>query len=116
VLAQLPGPRWLLLGDMGEVGDQGPAFHREIGAFAQSHGIESLWTAGTLSRHAAEAFAGARHFDDVAALIAALPAAPACAAVLVKGSRFMKMEQVVAALQRSGADVPGNPQGSNDAA
>ena len=117
VLAQLPGPRWLLLGDMGEVGDQGPAFHREIGAFAQSRGIESLWTAGTLSRHAAEAFAGARHFDDVAALIAALPEAPAGAAVLVKGSRFMKMEQVVAALQRSGpGDRGNNAKGSNDAA
>jgi UDP-N-acetylmuramoyl-tripeptide--D-alanyl-D-alanine ligase len=99
VLAQLPGPHWLVLGDMGEVGDQGPAFHREVGAHARTHGIDTLWTAGSLSRYASDAFGpGARHFDTVAALLAAIKAAPECAAVLVKGSRFMKMEQVVAAL------------------
>jgi UDP-N-acetylmuramoyl-tripeptide--D-alanyl-D-alanine ligase len=103
VLAGLPGPRWLVLGDMGEVGDQGPAFHREVGAYAQQRGIESLWVAGELMKHAASAFAGARHFDSVAALIAALGEAPACNAVVVKGSRFMKMEQVVAALTAGGA-------------
>ena len=98
VLAGLPGARWLVLGDMGEVGDQGVAFHAEVGAYATERGIETLWTVGRLCTHAADAFAGARHFDDVASLIAALAQAPACSAVLVKGSRFMKMEQVVAAL------------------
>ncbi len=98
VLAGLPGPRWLVLGDMGEVGDQGPAFHREVGAYAQSRGLDALWTAGSLSAHAAQAFAGARHFASVAELVAALPQAPDAASVLVKGSRFMKMEQVVAVL------------------
>ena len=98
VLASLPGPRWLVLGDMGEVGDQGPEFHREVGAYAQSRGIDALWTLGSASAHAAAAFAGARHFDNMAALIAALPQAPAFNAVVVKGSRFMKMEQVVAAM------------------
>jgi UDP-N-acetylmuramoyl-tripeptide--D-alanyl-D-alanine ligase len=99
LLAELPGPRWLVLGDMGEVGDQGPAYHREVGAHAQARGIDSLWTAGTATRDAAAAFAGARHFESVAALVQALDAAPACAVVLVKGSRFMHMERVVAALQ-----------------
>jgi UDP-N-acetylmuramoyl-tripeptide--D-alanyl-D-alanine ligase len=100
VLSQLPRPHWLVLGDMGEVGDQGPAFHREVGAYARTHGIDALWTAGSLSRYAADAYGpGARHFDTVAALVTALKAAPECASVLVKGSRFMKMEQVVAALQ-----------------
>jgi len=98
VLAGLPGPRWLVLGDMGEVGDQGVAFHAEVGAYARQRGLDALWTVGRLSTHTASAFAGARHFDDVASLVAALPQAPACASVLVKGSRFMKMEQVVAAL------------------
>ena len=98
VLVGLPGPRWLVLGDMGEVGDQGVAFHAEVGAYAKERGIETLWTVGKLCTHAADAFQGARHFDDVASLIAALAQAPACSAVLVKGSRFMKMEQVVAAL------------------
>ena len=96
VLAAMPGPRWLLLGDMGEVGSQGPQFHAEVGARARERGIEHFWAAGELSAHA-----GAhRHFQDTAALIAALPNAPDCASVLVKGSRFMKMEQVVQALQK----------------
>ncbi|WP_280154496.1 UDP-N-acetylmuramoyl-tripeptide--D-alanyl-D-alanine ligase [Piscinibacter sp. XHJ-5] len=108
VLAELPGPRWLVLGDMGEVGAQGPAFHREVGAYAAERGIDQLWTAGALSTHASAAFHGARHFDDVSTLIAALSMAPAAASVVVKGSRFMKMEQVVAALTQ--------PQGATDAA
>ena len=103
VLAGLPGPRWLLLGDMGEVGDQGPAFHAEVGGYAKQRGIESLWTAGALCRHAAQAFAGARHFDGVEALVAALNGAPPAASVVVKGSRFMKMERVVAALMEGAA-------------
>jgi UDP-N-acetylmuramoyl-tripeptide--D-alanyl-D-alanine ligase len=103
VLAGLPGPRWLVLGDMGEVGDQGPAFHHEVGAYAKDRALDALWTAGSLSAHAAQAFAGARHFASVAELVAALPQAPAAASVLVKGSRFMKMEQVVAALTEGGA-------------
>jgi UDP-N-acetylmuramoyl-tripeptide--D-alanyl-D-alanine ligase len=101
VLAALPGPRWLVLGDMGEVGEKGPEFHREVGAYAQERGIESLWTVGKLCTHASAAFHGARHFEDVAMLIAALTMAPACASVVVKGSRFMKMEQVVNALMTS---------------
>jgi len=111
VLATLPSPRWLVLGDMGEVGDNGPAFHREVGAFAKARGIDALWTVGSASTHAAAAFAGARHFEDMGSLLTALPQAPLCAAVVVKGSRFMKTEQVVAALiegskadQRVGGD------------
>ncbi len=96
VLASLPGPRWLVLGEMGEVGAQGPAFHAEVGAHARECGIEQVWTAGTLTAHAP----AQRHFDTVAALLRALPREmPAAASVLVKGSRFMKMEQVVQALQ-----------------
>ena len=103
VLAALPGPRWLVLGDMGEVGDQGPAFHTEVGAYAKLRGIEHFWAAGALCRHAAAAFAGARHFEDAPALIAALGQAPQAAAIVVKGSRFMKMERVVAALSEGAA-------------
>jgi UDP-N-acetylmuramoyl-tripeptide--D-alanyl-D-alanine ligase len=99
----LPAPRWLVLGDMGEVGDQGPAFHHEVGAYALSRALDALWTAGTQSAEAARAFGSARHFESVQALLDTLDEAPACASVLVKGSRFMKMEQVVAALMRSGA-------------
>jgi UDP-N-acetylmuramoyl-tripeptide--D-alanyl-D-alanine ligase len=99
VLAGLPGPRWLVLGDMGEVGDRGPEFHAEVGAYAQACGIEALWCAGVLSVDAARAYgAGARHFEGTALLLAALPEAPVAASVLVKGSRFMGMERVVQAL------------------
>ena len=102
VLAGLSGPRWLVLGDMGEVGDQGPAFHAEVGAYAAQRGIEHVWVAGDLMRHAAAACPGARHFADAPALIAALGEAPAAASIVVKGSRFMKMERVVAALAEGG--------------
>lgn len=114
VLSQMPGPCWLVLGDMGEVGDQGPAFHAEVGAYAQARGVEHFWTVGELCRHAADAFDGARHFESVPELIAALAAAPAARAVLVKGSRFMKMEQVVAALTAS--VPPSSHQGNTHAA
>jgi UDP-N-acetylmuramoyl-tripeptide--D-alanyl-D-alanine ligase len=102
VLAGLPGPRWLVLGDMGEVGAQGEAYHREVGLYAMQRGIEHFWAAGALSAHATQAFGHATHFADVGALMLELPNAPACASVLVKGSRFMKMERVVAALLASG--------------
>ncbi len=103
VLASLPAPRWLVLGDMGEVGDQGPAFHAEVGAYAKAQGIDHLWCVGALSAHTANAFSGARHFNDMASLVAA--PLPDFNAVLVKGSRFMKMEQVVVSLLHSeGAD------------
>lgn len=103
VLAGLPAPRWLVLGDMGEVGNQGPAFHAEVGAYARERGIEHCWTAGAACRETAAVYGpAARAFDDAAAIVAALgpkaAQAPECASVLVKGSRFMKMEQVVAAL------------------
>jgi UDP-N-acetylmuramoyl-tripeptide--D-alanyl-D-alanine ligase len=103
VLAALPGPRWLVLGDMGEVGDQGPAFHAEVGGYARQRGIETLWCTGELMRHAAQAFAGARHFASVEALVAELKHAPVAASIVVKGSRFMRMERVVAALMEGGA-------------
>ena len=99
VLAGLPGDSWLLLGDMGEVGDQGPAFHTEVGAYAAERGIASLWTAGSAAVDAARAYGpAAQSFNTVADLISALPTQPLAQNILVKGSRFMKMEQIVAAL------------------
>ena len=99
LLAGLPGPHWLVLGDMGEVGARGPEFHAEVGAYARERGIAQLWAAGTLCEHAARAFGpGARHFADAPQLVAALAQAPRCASALIKGSRFMGMERVVRAL------------------
>ncbi|WP_374675669.1 UDP-N-acetylmuramoyl-tripeptide--D-alanyl-D-alanine ligase [Ideonella sp.] len=114
VLAELPRPRWLLMGDMGEVGAQGPAFHAEVGRHAQAAGIETVWCVGALMRHAAlpdGVATGARHFDSVDDLLAALAEdeAPPFSSVLVKGSRFMRMERVVQALQAQGQAGGGNP-------
>ena len=104
VLAALDGPRWLLLGDMGEVGAQGPAFHAEVGDYARERGIDRLWTVGELCVHAARAYGpAARHFDSVDAMIAALDAAEPVAAALVKGSKFMRMPRVVQAVLQGGA-------------
>lgn len=104
VLAGFAAPRVLVIGDMGEVGDQGPAFHAEIGAYARSRGIETLWATGEASPHAVQAFGeGARHFGGADALAATLAAdadgtVARASAVLVKGSRFMRMERMVDAL------------------
>ena len=99
VLADLPGASWLVLGDMGEVGSQGPEFHREVGAYAAERGVAAFWAAGSACADAAGAYGGsARHFDTTEALIAALAEAPRVKNILVKGSRFMQMERVVAAL------------------
>jgi UDP-N-acetylmuramoyl-tripeptide--D-alanyl-D-alanine ligase len=96
VLAALPGPRWLLLGDMGEVGAEGARFHAEVGERAKARGIEQVWTVGPLSAKAA----AHRHFDTVDQMVQALPQqALAAASMLIKGSRFMAMEKVAQALQ-----------------
>jgi UDP-N-acetylmuramoyl-tripeptide--D-alanyl-D-alanine ligase len=100
VLAEMPGARWLVLGDMGEVGNEGPVFHREVGEYARAMGVDRLYAAGSLSADAVRAFgAGARHFESVDALAAqvAVDAQPHTT-VLVKGSRFMRMERVVTRL------------------
>ena len=124
VLKGLPGPHWLVLGDMGEVGTQGPAFHAEVGARAREGGLEHLWCVGSLAAGTAQAArdgvmsvaaagAGAvRHFETVDSLLGALNHAaaagelPAAASILVKGSRFMRMERVVDALVGLSAASP----------
>ncbi len=100
VLAGEPAPRTLVLGDMGEVGDQGPQFHREVGVFARERGIERLLALGDAVRDSVAAFgAGAQHCASLDELLAALRPLDAPGQVLlVKGSRFMRMERVVAAL------------------
>lgn len=97
VLSHAAAPRVLVLGDMGEVGDEGPQFHVEIGEYARDQGIERLLTLGELARHASTVFGmGAQHFDDIDSINRAAEAfVSAGTTALVKGSRFMKMERVV---------------------
>ena len=96
VLAACPAPRILVVGDMGEVGAQGKEFHEEIGAYAASRGIETVLATGELARYLTAS--GARHYEQFDELLAALDeklGGNTKATVLVKGSRFMKMERVV---------------------
>ncbi len=106
VLADLPSPRLLVLGDMGEVGDRGAEFHAEIGAYARERGIDRLLAHGPLAIHAAMAFGGGRHFETMDALNDAVRTLMAQSATIgVKGSRFMRMERVVAALSAADGTV-----------
>ena len=100
VLAGLSGRRWLVLGDLAELGPEADALHREIGARARDAGIERLFSVGILSTSAASAFGdGARHFADQGDLVRALRTELSAGdRILVKGSRSARMEQVVEAL------------------
>ena len=100
VLAQRPGKRIFVIGDMGEVGSSGRQFHQELGTYAKSRGIDRLLCLGSLSIAAADNFgAGGEHFARVEDLIDVLRGQiDITATVLVKGSRFMRMERVVEAL------------------
>jgi len=98
VLAACPAPTVLVLGDMGEVGTHAAEFHREVGAYASAKKIANLYALGEATRHAVAAFGpGGRHFDSVEDLVSSIRGA----SILVKGSRFMRMERVVAALTGS---------------
>jgi UDP-N-acetylmuramoyl-tripeptide--D-alanyl-D-alanine ligase len=120
VLAELPAPRLLVMGDMGEVGDQGRQFHAEAGALARLHGIDSLFTLGDQAVHAQCGFDAATcsdgHFKDMDSLVTAIQTAlPDVHSVLVKGSRFMRMERAVHAIeQASDAAEPKPVQPSKD--
>ena len=97
VLAQAAGEKILVLGDMGELGADGPQLHADIGRYAREKGIDTLFCLGDLCRHTALAFgAGAAHFERIQALLADLEKhLSPTVTVLVKGSRFMEMERVV---------------------
>lgn len=100
VLAGVPGRRIFVMGDMGEAGEAAAQFHDEVGGYARSKGIDRLYALGELSAVAARSFGdGGRHFGCVEDLVAALrDECSAQTTILVKGSRFMKMERVVTAL------------------
>ena len=100
VLAELPAPRLLVLGDMGEVGTQGPEFHAEVGHHAADKGIDQVLCLGELATFTAQACgAHALHMNSIEALNQhVMQQLPSLGSVLVKGSRFMKMERVIDAI------------------
>ncbi|MEW5834590.1 MAG: UDP-N-acetylmuramoyl-tripeptide--D-alanyl-D-alanine ligase [Pseudomonadota bacterium] len=109
-LALAAGERFLVLGDMAELGPDARALHAGVGTRARERGLDRLFAVGALSAAAVQAFGdGAQHFASKEALVAALqPLLHAGVTCLVKGSRSSGMDQVVAALrppsERGGAD------------
>lgn len=103
-------PSLLIIGDMGEVGNDGPAMHTEVGEYAKAQRIDQLFTLGDSMRLAAAAY-GSTHYDNLESLLAAVtPAITPDTLVLVKGSRFMQMERVVKALQGAAQDNKNNKE------
>ncbi|HXF17362.1 MAG TPA: UDP-N-acetylmuramoyl-tripeptide--D-alanyl-D-alanine ligase [Burkholderiales bacterium] len=100
VLAACPGHKVFVMGDMGELGTEAEAMHASIGEFAQRSGIQELYALGTMSAAAVRRFGkGARHFSSIDELVGALSERiDQRSVVLVKGSRFMRMERVVESL------------------
>ena len=113
VLAEQTGSRWLIVGDMAELADQAEDQHAVLGETARELGIDRLFAFGPLAAISAEAFgSGGRAFDDMPLLIAALKAdlqarEPGDLTCLVKGSRSMRMERVVAALDDQSPEAQG---------
>lgn len=111
VLSQMTPPTLLVLGDMGEVGRDGPSYHKEVGEYATQKGITSVYGLGELTQHTVESFnentrkvknepTGGIHFATMDLLISCLTSVPTkYKSVLIKGSRFMKMERSVQALE-----------------
>jgi UDP-N-acetylmuramoyl-tripeptide--D-alanyl-D-alanine ligase len=113
VLAACPAPTILVMGDMGELGSRGAEFHRDVGAYARDQNISSLFAIGDAAREAVAAFgaagAHASSLDDLLHMVRA--SATPQATLLVKGSRFMKMEHVVDALCADGVEGRGPGEG-----
>ena len=118
VLGARTGLRILVLGDMGELGDEAAELHREVGERARAAGIDRLLCLGEMSLHAVQGFgAGAMHFERVEELLAEIECAlEPEVTVLVKGSRFMKMERVVQSFVggQEGDTAPLEACGSNE--
>src|SRR5688572_27958247 len=95
VLVTSSEPPALVIGDMGAVGEHGDEFHGEVCVYAKTRGVSQLPGVGEATRHTVAAFGeGAQHFGAVQELVKSIQATT----VLVKGSRFMMTERVVAAL------------------
>lgn len=117
-LAELDGAKWLVIGDMAELGEFAPAAHKEIGEFARAHGVDRLYAIGSLAKLAVDSFgAGAQWFADASALSSALArdlGEPAGAGVsgpgvrlLIKGSRVNRLERVVDMLVKGSTQPTG---------
>ncbi len=109
-VAAQSGDSWMVLGDMGELGSEEVALHHSVGAEIRAAGVNRLLATGPLSQHTVEAFGeGARWFESVESLIAELQGTAIDAAnLLVKGSRYMRMERVIHALRAPASNDGGH--------
>ncbi|MDX5628930.1 MULTISPECIES: UDP-N-acetylmuramoyl-tripeptide--D-alanyl-D-alanine ligase [unclassified Brenneria] len=104
VLAEMPGYRVMVVGDMGELGEQAAECHRQVGEAARAAGIDKVLSVGTLSELIGHASGKGEHFQNKAALVSRLGELVSehkIISILVKGSRSAAMEQVVRALQEN---------------
>jgi UDP-N-acetylmuramoyl-tripeptide--D-alanyl-D-alanine ligase len=109
VLAELEGRKWLVIGDMAELGDYSHSAHAEVGAYARERGIERVYATGPLSARAVESFgAGAQWFADSKSLAEALALASPEVRILIKGSRVNRLERVVEVLVGSSGYTGGH--------
>lgn len=102
VLAKADGKKIMVLGDMGELGDSARDAHARIGAEARFSGIDKLFALGEFSAYAVDQFGpGAKHFDEIEGLLAEVESElTPDTTVLIKGSRFMRMERVAARFEQ----------------
>ncbi|MCB1616582.1 MAG: UDP-N-acetylmuramoyl-tripeptide--D-alanyl-D-alanine ligase [Pseudomonadales bacterium] len=102
VLSELSGNRYMVLGDMAELGDDSVLLHEQVGHYCREKGIEKLFACGTMTENSVRVFGeGAQHFSDKKTLCQALLSeVDAASVLLVKGSRSSAMDEVVASLQK----------------
>jgi UDP-N-acetylmuramoyl-tripeptide--D-alanyl-D-alanine ligase len=113
VQAKASGDHWLVLGDMGELGDESIFMHKKAAEVAKQFGVSRLFAYGELTKHSVKEFgAGARHFNSHSELIAKLQSElTAGVCVLVKGSRLMHLEKVVEGIRSNALSVDSQAMG-----
>lgn len=102
VLATMSGYRVMVVGDMGELGDDARSCHQQVGEVAKSVGIDSVLSVGNLSQFISLASGCGQHFENKAALvehILELLKQYNNITLLIKGSRSAAMEQVIQGIQ-----------------
>lgn len=109
VLVTHPAPHGVILGGMGELGEHSLSAHQQVAVAARDLGVKWLWTVGQDAEHAAQSFgASARHFSDVETLLATSSTElPSFSSLLIKGSRFNRLERVVNRLMQLSASPEG---------
>ncbi|CDG20331.1 UDP-N-acetylmuramoyl-tripeptide--D-alanyl-D-alanine ligase [Xenorhabdus poinarii G6] len=104
VLSQMPGYRVMVVGDMGELGEQAIECHREVGEAVAATHIHQVLSVGTLSAHISDASGRGQHFINKTELMTALlPLLEQheMISILIKGSRSAAMEEVVNGLKEN---------------